>query len=139
MTTRLSIVNQIEEDLKKIKISRGYKHEPVEIKRGLYRWVDFPTKPALCFSLYMDEDDVDSLSGDLARWLKLYFYGFIETDGLGDTTRVQEFEEDVENFLNSTDNTYKLNTLIGNVEIKEGGVNDPINSFIIEASIMYET
>ena len=138
MTERQDILDQILTDLQdKIKVSRGYKQQPVDIKRGMHKWNDFPIKPVVCFTMFRDEADEESESGEIMRWLSVYFYGYAETDGIGNTDQIQELAQDVENFLMSTDFSYTSKTLIADTEIKEGGVSDPVNSFLIETKIAY--
>lgn len=133
---RLTILNQLEEDLKEIKSTRGYNFTPVEVARGLHKWNDFPVKPVIGFTHFRDEADEDADSGDIARWLYFYGYGYTETDGNGNTDDIHNLAQDFEDFLNSTDNTYTEETMIGDIEIKEGGVSDPVNAFIITFRIL---
>ena len=126
-------------DLKdNLKITNDYTYEPVEVKRGLFKWTDFPNKPVVCFTTVADEPHELDEYGAGARWLRLLFYGYLEDDGLGNTDAIQLWLQDVENFLdNPLHNTYQTDTWIGNIEVLEGGVSSPINSFIIEVSILY--
>ena len=139
MTERLTILNQIEEDLNdKLKVTNGYNFTPAAIKRGLFKWTDFPSKPAVCFTLVGDEPLEEELYGEGARWLMFFFYGYHVTDGMGVSDNIQNLAQDCEDFLASTDNTYVNDTMIGNMEVLEGGVSSPLNSFIIEVRILYD-
>lgn len=139
MTERITILNQIEEDLNdKLKPTNGYNFQPASIKRGLHKWTDFPVKPAVCFTLVGDEPHELEEYGEGARWLMFFFYGYHVTDGMGKTDNIQNLAQDVEDFLASTDNTYVSDTMIGPLEVLEGGVSSPINSFILEVRILYD-
>jgi len=138
MTDRLTILDQIEEDLNdKLKPTNGYNFQPASIKRGLHKWTDFPEKPAVCFTLVGDEPHELEEFGEGARWLRFFFYGYHVTDGMGVTDNIQKLAQDVEDFLASTDNSFVEDTMIGNMEVLEGGVSSPLCSFIIEVSILY--
>jgi hypothetical protein len=137
MATRLDIRQQILEDLSKIKVSRGYKHQPAQIVAGFYKWTDFIVKPAIGFSMAGDVPDEFSEAGQMIRWFKVFFYGYAQTDGAGNTNTIYEVLQDVEDFLSSTDFTYYNNTEIGDIDIREGGVSDPINFFLMETRIGY--
>ena len=138
MTERLDIITQIENDLKdKIKVSRGYKTEPAEIKRGFNKWTDFIVKPGIGFSMAGDEPDINSESGFIIRWFKVFFYGYAETDGAGNTDAIYNLLQDMEDFLMSSDFTYTGNVEILDIDIREGGASDQINFFLMETRIAY--
>ena len=138
MTDRLTILDQIEEDLNdKLKPTNGYNFQPASIRRGLHKWTDFPEKPAVCFTLVGDEPHELEEFGEGRRWLHFFFYGYHVTDGMGVTDNIQKLAQDVEDFLDSDDNTYTEATMIGNLEVLEGGVSSPTNSFILEVRILY--
>jgi hypothetical protein len=138
MTERLDIANQILTDLKdKIKVSRGYKTQPAKVVRGFYKWTDFILKPAIGFSMAGDIPDTESESGVVIRWFRVFFYGYASTDGAGKTDAIYDLLQDVEDFLMSADFTYYGNTEIGDIDIREGGVSDEINFFLMETRIAY--
>lgn len=141
MTVRKDILDNIESDLKdKIKSTRGYNITPVAVKRGVHKWNDFPVKPVIGFTMFRDEADEEALSGEIIRWISIYFYGYAETSGLegtGNTDQIHDLAQDMEDFLMSSDFRYTEQTLIGDTEIKEGGVSDRVNAFLIEARISY--
>lgn len=141
MTTRLIVLDQVESDLKNnLHSANGYEHTPVEIKRGIYKWDDFIMKPVICFTLTQDVPADEQQYGEDTRWITLFFYIYAQTDGVGDTTQIFEMIEDLENFLQSTDHfTYSKQTLIGAIEVKEGGSSDPINTALLQAQIIYES
>lgn len=141
MTERLVICDQIESDLRNnLTSENGYEHTPVEIKRGIHKWDDFIVKPVVCFTLITDVPDEDNLDGFDARWIGFMFYIYSQTDGAGNTDQIFEMLEDLENFLqNETDFTYSKQTLISDIEVKEGGSSDPINTAILAARIIYES
>lgn len=140
MTQRRTILDQIKTDIEdKWQANRGYNYTPIAVKRGNHKWNDFDVKPVICYSMFRDENDEDSEHGALVRWINLYIYGYADTDGNGNTDVIHDLAEDCENFLNSTDFTYTNNTLIGDTEIFEGGLSNPINSFLITIKVMYET
>ena len=139
MTIRQTILDQIQDDLNdKLKPTNGYNFQPTEIKRGLFKWTDFTDKPVVCFTLVGDEPHELEEAGINARWLNFLFYGYHVTDGMGVSDNIQKLTQDVEDFLTSTDNTYVEGTMVGAIEVLEGGVSSPVNSFIIDVRILYD-
>lgn len=139
MTERLTILDQIEEDLiDKLKATNGYNFTPAAIKRGLYKWTDFTDKPVVCFTLVADEPHELEEYGEGSRWLHFLFYGYALTDGMGNTDNIHNLSQDVEDFLSSSDNSFLSDTMIGSMEVLEGGVSSPVQSFILEVRILYD-
>ncbi len=141
MTTRLTVLNQIETDLNNnLHTANDYNWTPVEIKRGIHKWDDFIVKPVICFTLASDRADEDQEYGEDARWLEVFFYIYSQTDGSESPTQIHEMLEDLENFLqNTTHFTYSNQTLIGDIEVLEGGISSPVNTAILQTRIIYES
>jgi hypothetical protein len=127
MTTRLDISNQIETDLKdKVQSSRGYNFTPSEIKRGLHRFNDFSLKPAVGFSLI---NDIPEGSGE-ARKLTYVFYGYTDTSDWANSDDIYKLLADIEDFiLSEEDNTFFKCAYIQEINVVEGGISQPLNSF----------
>lgn len=137
MTTLLSVMDQIKEDIEdNFTVAKGYTHQPVEVKRGMYKYGDFPTKPVICFTMFRDTPDEDD--NEWVRWINVYFYAYADTDGAGGTDTIYELYNDFSEFLESSNFTYYKQIILGEAEIKEGGISDPINAFTLEARIAYE-
>jgi len=145
MDQRNTYLYQIENDLKeKLTVVNGYDFTPVSIKRGIYNFQDFEgLMPAICFTFIsespfesdnyqMTYDDIDTKS------IILMFYGYAQTDGYGKSDLIYQMTANIETFLKSSDMTYNEDVIINNIEIKEGGVTDPITSFLMETQIIYK-
>jgi hypothetical protein len=126
MSSRLDISNQIEKDLKdSLQASRGYNFTPAEIKRGLHKFNDFSLKPSIGFSLVSDvPDGIGS-----ARIFTYVFYGYTDTSDWENSDDIYKLLEDIEDFMDSDDNTYKSCGYIQEINIVEGGTSQPVNSF----------
>jgi hypothetical protein len=141
MTERLDVLDQIQSDLRtNLHSGNDYNHTPAEIKRGIHKWDDFIVKPVVCYTMTGDRPDTENEYGEDARWMSFMFYIYSQTDGNGGTDQIFEMLEDLETFFQSTTHfTYSNQTLIGDIEIKEGGSSDPINTAIIQIQILYES
>jgi hypothetical protein len=137
MTTLYDILETIEDDLNtNFTNSNGFE-EIITFKRGVFSWEDCISKPAIYFTLVSDEVDENEMAGFHARWLNLIFYGYAITEN-GETSKIYEMVDGLKTFLNSAYFTYSENSLIGNVEIKEGSVTDTINYFIMDVRLLYD-
>jgi hypothetical protein len=126
MTTRLDISNQIEEDLKdSLKTTRGYNFTPAEIRRGVHKFNDFKIKPAIGFDFINEVPD----GIGVARIITYRFYGFTDTSQWSNSDDIYKLLEDIETFIESTDNTYHYCSYIQDIVMVEGGVSQPINRF----------
>ena len=141
MTDRLTVLEQIETDVRNnLTSGNDYNHTPAEVKRGIHAWADFIVKPVVCFTMVADSPADEQAYGEDTRWMTLMFYIYSQTDGKGGTDQIFEMMEDLENFLqNTTHFTYSNQTLIGDIEVKEGGSSDPINTAIITIQVLYES
>ena len=140
MGVRKTILDQLLVDMQdNLSIAKGYNFTPIDIKRGIFKWGDFTDKPVVCFTAVRDEPHELEEYGAGARWLEIGIYGYMEDDGLGNSDKIQLLVQDVEDFLNNPlHHTYEPDTHIGGIEILEGGVSSPINSFIMEVRILYD-
>ncbi len=129
MSERNVILNQLKDDLSKIKYSRGYKSELAKIYRGNINNMESLTKvfPAVYFWNYDDDREDGAFGGDLFRILHVHISGLVDHTGYpGDSPGVeplQDLSNDIEDFLRSTDWTYRLKTLINKTTIFEYGTN----------------
>jgi hypothetical protein len=139
MPTRLDVSNQIEADLKKIDTSHGYNVDVSEVKRGFNKWNDFQLKPAIGFILQRDIADEQSEGRDTVRWLEYFIYGYTDSSHIGNSDEIYKLLDDVETLLDSEDFFYKTCCEIGDVEVVEGGVSNPVNSFLLNIRIAYYT
>lgn len=141
MTDRLTVLEQIESDVRNnLHSGNDYNHTPAEVKRGIHKWDDFIVKPVVCFTMTADAPADEQAYGEDARWMTLVFYIYSQTDGNGGTDQIFEMMEDLENFFqNTTHFTYSNQTLIGDIEVKEGGTSDPINTALITIQVLYES
>ena len=136
MSTRLEISNTLESDMKEnIQASRGYNFTPSEIKRGLHRFNDFSLKPAIGFSLVNDVPD----GIGTARILTYVIYGYTDTSDWANSDDIYKLLDDVESFIGSEDNTFHYCSYVQEINVVEGGVSQPLNSFELYVELTLET
>ena len=138
-TTRITIVNQLKEDLENnLNIASGYSVDLVEVKSGIYLWDDFHIKPAVSIWAYKDEIEEYLMGRAKIRLLYFYIYAYSKTDGVGGTGDIYDFCEDIENFLESTHFTYSDDVIIGDSVIYTGGSQDQASIGQIEIQVRYK-
>jgi hypothetical protein len=138
-TTRKTIIDQLKSDLEtKITVANGYNSDVVEVRPSVCMWEDLQLKPALSFWAYEDEIEDHLMGGIKLRILKINVYSYTNTDGITDTNRIYDLVEDVENFLKSSDNTYRKETVMGKSVIYTGGVQDKAGIGRTEIHIKYK-
>jgi hypothetical protein len=137
---RLDILEAIKANIQdKLTSANGYKHTPVEVRRGNYNWMDFSVKPVVCFTIYEDDvEEEDTFGIESIRKLGLAFYIYAD-DNTREQKLIHELTDDLQNFLHSDDFLYSNNLLIGKISIKEGSTTDPMNASMLEAVIRYQT
>lgn len=138
MSTRNDILNQLKTDLKtKITVANGYKIDVVDVRRGIYLPEDIPDRPAIAFWCYADNVQEHLMDRKQLRNLLVYVYGYTRMDGADGVDSIHELAEAVDIFLFSYDWSYGSSTLVGNMTIYEGGVQDPESIFELELEIKY--
>lgn len=144
MDARNTLLYQLQKDIKdNLTKVNGYGHTPNEVKRGIYSWNDMEKHmPAILFTFInekpyespkyqMTYDDVDT------KAIKVMFYGYAKTDGYGKSDLIFQMAQDLSNFLTSDDYTLFEDVIINDLEVKEGGISDPVNSFIMDVDLIY--
>lgn len=144
MDNRNKILYQLQDDIKKnLTKLNGYHFTPAQIERGIISWNDVKSMPFIGFTFireikYVDEKYQRSYDDTDTRSISIMIYGYCKTDGYGKSDLIFEMCNDVELFLESEHNTKYNDTIINSIEIKEGGINDPTNSFLMDVSIIYD-
>lgn len=138
MSTRNDILNQLKEDLKNtITVANGYKMDVVDVRRGIFLPEDIPDRPVIAFWCYGDNVIEHLMNRRQLRVLLVYVYFYERMDGAGGVDSIHELGDAVETFLFSDDWTYKSSTLVGDMTIYEGGVQDPESIGELELEIKY--
>lgn len=138
MSTRMTIINQLKTDLEdSVKSSRGYYNDLVEVNLGIYNFDYYSQYPAVAYWAYSDSKDEEYLDDNRHRLLSFLIYGYHETDGLSDYNPIYKLAEDVEKFLMSTDWTYSDCTLLEEVVITVGGVDNQRCMFDLRFQVQY--
>lgn len=143
MADRNLVLNTIKEELKdNIKVTNGYSFTPIAVRRGVYAYNDLKGKmPALCFTFVKEnpyEDDIYPVTYDDidTKAISLIFYGYASSNDMIDNDKIFNMVADVENFITSSDFTYNDRLKIDNIEVKEAGPGDLVQSFIMEVRIV---
>jgi len=138
MSLRNTIIKQFGTDvIDSIKSSRGYDTDPVEVKLGIYSFDYFAQRPSIGYWMFMDTKDDEYLDDDRHRMLNFIVYGYAETDGLDDFDQIYELANDVETFLMSTDWTYTQDSLLGDIVVTVGGVDNQRCMFDLTIQVQY--
>jgi len=142
MDQRNELLYQIETDIKeKLTKVNGYNFTPAVVKRGIHSWNDFQIKPAICFT-FIDEKPYESgnyqktYSNIDTKEIRLMFYGYNDSE-YGNSDMIFTMAADMETFLKSSDMTENEDMIVNGLEIKEAGSSDPINSFLMDVSLIY--
>ena len=123
MANRKEILNQLKLDLTKIQSGRGYLTDPVEIVHGITSFDFFNQRPAISFVMIGDEKDQEYYDDNRLRNMSVYLYAFADVE-LNNYDPIYDLAEDIETFLYSKDWTYTDQTLLGDVVITPGGVDN---------------
>lgn len=135
---RNTIIKQLKTDIEdSIKCSRGYDTDPVEVKLGVVNFDQFAQRPAIGYWMFSDTKDEEYLDDNRYRILNFIIYGYSESDGLGNFDSIYELANDVEKFLYSTDWTYTDDTLIGDIVVTVGGVDNERCMFDLVIQVQY--
>jgi hypothetical protein len=141
MADRKDIIDQIENDLKdNLTVNNGYNIQPIEVRKGIHQWNDFPHLPVICFTVTRDEPWEDNEHGESIRSFNMTIYMYADTDGNGNSDAINDMVYDIQNFLkNSSHFTYYNSCLVGAIEIREGGINQEKSGAWIEIQIVYDS
>jgi hypothetical protein len=123
MANRKEILTQLKEDLSKIQSSRGYLTDPTEIAHGITSFDFFNQRPAISFVMIADEKDEEYYDDNRLRNMSVYLYAFADIS-LNNYDPIYDLAEDIETFLYSQDWSYTDQTLLGDVIITPGGVDN---------------
>lgn len=140
-SVRNTILEQLKDDLQDyVKSSRSpYKSDIAEVKRGIYNFDMIVNKPCVCFSLETDEVDEElfaEVGTDQVRILKVYLYGYMDSDGLGNYDDLHQLVYDIEYFI-KYNFTYNNRTYVKDIGIIEGGASAPCSFFDMYLEIQY--
>jgi len=120
MPSRKTILNTLQDDLSKIKTSRGYLTDPTEIFQGVTGFDNIVQRPTISFVMLADEVTDEYYDDNRLRQMTIYIYGYADVE-LNNYNPVYDLAEDVETFLYSTDWSFTDNTLLGDIIITPGG------------------
>lgn len=135
---RLTILNQLKEDMAKIQVTNDYHKDVSRIERSYWDKGDVHEYPFICFHCDSDNVLVDTFGDDMGRRiLNIRVFGYIPVEP-PDFDDVHLLAEDIETFLESTDNTCDDDVEVGDVEIYEGTELDKIGFFLMHITISYE-
>jgi hypothetical protein len=140
MAEKQDILDQIVTDLDNyFNTQNGYRHTPFHIKRGNYWYSDFSEKPVLCLTMEKDEPYDGMEHGVQTRLLTVMFYVYDKITIEGETGRLLEMVEDLEDFLDSSTHfTYRDSVLtIGEINVFEGGKSIETGVASISVEIIY--
>ena len=137
---RNTILKQIETDIKEeLTVENGYSVQPVEIKRGVHTWEDYNRFPSIGFTVTRDEPFDENEHGEDIRAMTVVFYMYAQTDGYGNTDTINNMVYDLQTFFKNTNHfTYSNNNLIGEIEIREGGLSQERNGAWIQVNLIYD-
>ena len=141
MSIRNDILEQLKTDLQdKLHSSNDpYESDIAVVKRGIYFMDDLAEFPAVCFSLGEPADELnEDIEGtEQSRYLHIYLYGYVATDGLGNHDDLHQLLYDIEYFLYN-DFTYKDGVYLGDIGISERPVGENnISMFDMRFKIHY--
>ena len=135
---RSVIINQLKTDMvESIKSSRGYEQDPTEVKLGIQSFDYFAQRPAIGYWMFSDTKDDEYLDEDRHRMLNFIVYGYADTDGLDGFDSIYQLADDVEKFLMSTDWTYTQDTLLGDIVVSVGGIDNQRCMFDLVFQVQY--
>lgn len=137
---RKTIIDKIENDIRNnLTVANGYTVKVKQVKKGVNTFNDFSEFPVVCYTVTRDEPWEDNEHGEDIRAMTIIIYMYSK-DSNGNTEEINNMVYDMENFLkNSLHFTYYASNLIGEIEIREGGLSNPMNGAWIEIQIIYDS
>ena len=134
---RLTILNQLVEDMEKIQVTNDYNKDVARCERSYWDKSDVKEYPFVCFHCDSDKVLVDTFGDDMGRRiLDIRIFGYIVVEP-PDFDEVHLLAEDLETFLESTHNTYQEDVEVGDIEIYEGTELDKVAFFVMHITIDY--
>ena len=122
---RKDIIVQFKTDvIDKLSIANGYKTDLVEVRLGIVSFDQFAQRPALGYWMYLDEKDTEHYDTTRLRWLNFYIYFYTDDENMTDYEQIYDFADDLEDFLMSSDWSYTDQSLLGDMIINIGGVEE---------------
>lgn len=135
---RKDIIIQFKTDLdEKFSIANGYNTDAVEVRLGIVSFDQFAQRPALGYWMYLDEKDEELYDTQRLRWLNFYIYGYTDDENMTNYERIYDFADDLEDFLYSSDWTYTDQTLLGDLIVTIGGVEEGRAMFDLIMRVAY--
>jgi hypothetical protein len=142
VSTRETLLEQLKDDFEKITAVRDYRSTVAEVKRGWFPTDEVINRPAIVFTNLRSEKVIgggDTMGNTRERVLHLIIFAYVDLEPASqDYGPLDDIVADIEQFLESTDNTYYADTYVGDMAIYEGGVADPVGIAEIEARIYYD-
>jgi len=135
---RKDIIIQFKTDLdEKFSIANGYNTDLVEVVLGIVSFDQFAQRPALGYWMYLDEKDEENYNTTRLRWLNFYLYGYTDGENMTNYEKIYDFADDLEDFIMSSDWTYTNNTLLGDLIVTVGGVEEGRAMFDLIMKVAY--
>ena len=137
MANRKQILDQLKVDLAVIDSTHpSYVSDVREIIHGIVSFDQVTVRPAVAYFMTSDEVVEEHLDDNRYRRMMVTVYGYADTE-LYNFDAIYDLAHDVEKFFYSTDWTYTNNTLLGDIEIMNGGGDNTRSLFIMEIVIQY--
>ena len=136
MTTRKEVLNQLKIDLAKIQ-TPNYLSDIEEIVHGIVSFDQVLARPFLGYFMPGDEVTEEYMSNERQRSMSIVIYGYADTN-LNNFDPIYDLAEDLEKFLYSSDWTYTDITLLGDIVIQTGGIENEKSVFDLEIRIIYD-
>lgn len=140
MSIRNSILDTLASELTVISGTGVYTTDVKSIKRGIHFIDDYDQFPALSFWCFRDDIESYQMGDTKLRWMYIRMFGI--TTGVDNVSTINDFEDDVEYFLDDPASTftYKENVLIDDVIVYESGTTESTDNaayFLLTFRIKY--
>lgn len=137
MTTRKEVLTQLKIDLETYLKTPKYNSDPLEITHGIVSFDQVISRPAIGYFMPGDEITEEYYDNNRQRSMTVVIYGYADTH-INNFDNIYNLAEDVETFLYSSDWTYTDRTLLGNIVIDTGGIENEKSMFDLEIRIIYD-
>jgi len=125
MTTRKDIIKQFKTDVEsKLTLANGYNTSLVEVRLGICSFDQFAQRPALGYWMFLDEKDTENYGTTRLRWLNFYIYFYTDDENMTDYEKIYDLADDIETFIMSSHWTHTDATLLGDLIVTVGGVEE---------------
>ena len=134
------VLKQLKSDLE-TKYNNSTRIDVSEFKIGEYMWEDFKNKPAICFS--GDTITIDTehkiMGGHYYKSILIILDMFMDNQpDLDIHDDIYKFKDEVEDFIRSTDWTFRAETAFDEQSIVYiGGPSDPVKQARLTFSVLY--